>query len=200
MYLYRFLRVFFRILFNLTARWKVIGAENMPTQGAVIMVSNHASNWDPVLVACAVNRYVSYMSKEEMFKIPVLKHILPLLGVFPIKRGKTDIAALRTSFGILNNGGVLGMFPEGTRSKTGDMASFKTGIAMLIYKAHCPIVPVALINSKKVLSGWLVPVKVVVGEAFLPPLPEGKATLEDLEKITLSIEDKVRSLIMKNKS
>ena len=199
MLFYRFWRAFFRCLFTVVARWKVIGAENIPSEGPVIMVSNHASNWDPLLAACAVNRYVSYMSKAELFDIPVLGRALPLLSVFPIKRGKSDIAALRTSLDLLAQGRVLGMFPEGTRSKTDEMLKFKTGIAMLAYKAKCPLVPVALVNSKSVLKGWFVPVRVVIGEPYLPELPEGKANAEALEKLTEDIQQRVRALLNEKK-
>lgn len=199
MLFYRFWRGFFRIFLIAVARWKVINPENMPSNGPVIMVSNHASNWDPVMAACSVDRYVCYMSKAELFEIPVLGKILPWLGVFPIKRGKSDIAALRMSLDLLSQGRVLGMFPEGTRSKTDEMLKFKTGIAMLAYKAKCPIVPVAIINSRNVFKGWFIPVKVVVGKPFIPELPEGKASAEDLEKLTELIQHKVKLLITQKK-
>jgi len=188
---YKFWRTFFRIFLYVFARWRVVGIENVPSEGPLILVSNHVSNWDPVMIGCAMKRQVCYMAKAELFNVPVLGKVLPWLGVFPIKRGQSDIAALRTALEILNNGSVLGMFPEGTRSQTGEMQKFKSGVAMLVYKAKCPIVPIALINSKDVFKGWFKPVRVLIGKPFLPELPEGKASAEDLQKITDEIESKV---------
>lgn len=191
---YRFWRAFFRMVLVMFSRWKVYGAGNVPTNGPVLLVANHVSNWDPIIVGCALERQVCYMAKEELFNAPVIGRVLPLLAAFPIKRGKSDIAALRTALDLLAEGRLLGMFPEGTRSKTGAVQDFKSGIAMLAYKAHCPVVPVALINSTHVLNGWLHPVKVFIGEAYIPQLPEGKASSRDLERITKEIQDRVVKL------
>ena len=189
------MRALFRFIFAVITRFQVISATNLPQEGPVLVVSNHISNWDPLLLGCAIDRRISLLGKAELFKNPVLGYIIKHMDVVPIKRGQSDIVALRTALGLLASGKIVGIFPEGTRSRTGEMQAFKTGVAMIAYKAGIPIVPVGIINSKSLLFGWFHPVKVVFGEAFVPQKPEGKADGVYLESLAKIIEDKVRALV-----
>lgn len=193
---YYFMRALFRFVFAVFTRFEVISASNLPHEGPVLVVSNHMSNWDPLLLGCAMDRRISILAKAELFKIPVLKTIIKHMDVVSIKRGQSDIVALRTTIGLLASGKVVGIFPEGTRSPTGEMQTFKSGVAMIAYKAGCPIVPVGIVNSKKLLLGWVKPVKVIFGEAFIPEKPIGKANTAYLDNLSKLIEDKVRALIV----
>ena len=133
-----------RLIFNL----KSVGVRGLPGDGAYILCSNHISNADPVLIAVVHKRPVRYMGKAELFNIPMLKSLLRLLGAFPVKRGESDQEAIRKSFSILENGDVMGMFPEGTRSKDGEMLKLKSGAAMIAYKMKVPVLPIAIYTKK----------------------------------------------------
>lgn len=142
---YLFLRFF--------CRWEVKGREHLPPKGPVIVFANHVSYLDPVIVGVALTRPVYFMAKEELFKIPVLKWIINGLCAFPVRRGQSDRAALKAALKLLEEGRVLGIFPEGKRSPDGQLNPFLGGAAFLALKTGAPLVPVAIINSNKVLKG-----------------------------------------------
>ena len=102
-------------------RIETVGTEHFPKDGGVLLCSNHINNLDPPVVGISCPRPVAFMAKEELFKAPVLKHILPHVHAFPVKRGMSDREALRTGMKILKENNVLGLFPEGTRSKNGEL-------------------------------------------------------------------------------
>jgi len=154
MTLYQLAKGLFRFKFRIMG-WKVRGLENFPTDGPVIMVSNHVSLWDPIVAASAVPRNVSYMAKEELFSIPLLGPIIRRLGTFPVKRGQGDMSAIRNSLCILKEGKVLGLFPEGTRSKSGDTQKALPGMVLLMEKSKAPIVPVKVYGTRHLFTqGW----------------------------------------------
>ena len=119
--LYAMLKIIFQLLFRIVFRARVIGAENLPQQGAVILAANHMSNWDPPFLACFMRRHVAYMAKEELFEHPVFGAAIRACHAFPVKRGAADRAAIKTAVEVLKLGHCLGLFPEGTRSRTGKM-------------------------------------------------------------------------------
>lgn len=197
--LYRVLRMLFRIILMCFGRWKITGIENLPAYGPIIVVCNHVSYWDPVLVGCALSRPVHFMAKAELFSIPVFGNILKKLGAFPIKRGQSDRSALRTAINLLRQGKVIGVFPEGTRSTTSNLLPFKTGITMIAYKAGCPILPMGVINSKKVLLGWFYPVEIRIGKPMELSVIDRRPSAEELEEYTEDCHHAVE-LLLKNVS
>lgn len=160
-----------------------------------MVVCNHVSYWDPILVGCAMKRQVHFMAKAELFSYPVLGPLVRALGSFPIKRGQSDRNALRTAIHLLQDGKVLGVFPEGTRSKTGELMMFKPGITMLAYKVECPILPVGVVNSRRILSGWFHPVEVRIGEPIKIPHMDKRPSPEVLEELTERSRQAVEYLI-----
>lgn len=149
---YRFARLICRLVLLLLRRWKVEGAENLPSAGGVLVVSNHTSYWDPVVVGCALKRPVHFMAKADLFKIPLLGPIIRALGAFPVQRGSADRQAIRRALELLEEGKVVGIFPEGTRSKTGMLLDPHRGAAMLALRAKVPVLPVALLNTRGVVG------------------------------------------------
>ena len=146
---YRISRLLFRFYFSILRRWEVSGRENMPEKGGVVIVSNHSSNLDPLIVGCSFKRYVNTMGKEELFKInPLVTWVIKHLGTFPIKRGQMDRSAIRFSINHLKAGNIIALFPEGTRSKSGELQDARNGAAMLAIKAGVPILPIGIIGSK----------------------------------------------------
>lgn len=196
--MYRFLKIVCTFILITFGRWKIEGQKLIPAQGPLIVVCNHRSYWDPILVGCAMKREVRFMAKAELFTYPILKNILYLVRAFPIKRGQSDRTALRTTLKLLKDDEVIGIFPEGTRSKTRELLPFKSGVSMMAYKADCPVLPMAVINSKKVLLGWWHPVKVVIGEPIYFPLHDQRPSGEALEEMSARISQAVADLLQKS--
>jgi 1-acyl-sn-glycerol-3-phosphate acyltransferase len=158
-------------------RIRIEGTGHIPASGPVILASNHRSNMDPVLLAAAVRRPVAYMAKAELFVWP-LGLILRLIGQFPVQRGGIDREALRRTSAVLARGGVLGLFPEGTRGD-GSFASVHPGLGYIVLRERCPVLPVAIFGTERVRRrfGWLPfasPVRIAIG----PPIDLPAATAD----------------------
>lgn len=149
---YRFARIFFTFVFTVFFRWRIRGSENIPKQGGAIIAANHISLWDPPLVGTAVFRPLHFMAKEELFANGILRFIITALKAFPVKRGTADRSAIRKALALLAQGELLGLFPEGTRSKTGELGNPEAGVAMIALKANVPIIPAAIIGTNKVFG------------------------------------------------
>ncbi len=175
-------------LFKTYFQGRVYGLENVPQTGALIIVSNHASYFDPPLLSTAVCRPVAYMAKEELFRVPVLKQAISLYGAYPVKRGAGDRGAIRAALNALEKGWAVGVFLEGTRTADGSIQQPKLGAAMIAAKAGVPLLPVSLWGTEKILDrsarGKLpVPAAVTVRIGQLIPCP-GSSSREYLEAIT----------------
>lgn len=132
--------------------FRVEGGHHEPPAGPLIIVSNHVSDLDPLVVGCAVRRPVRYMAKLELFGPPLLRWWITACGGFPVRRGEADRQALRTARNILEQGGVLVMFPEGTRgSSIRDLRPPEPGAALLALRTGAVILPVAVIGTDVVL-------------------------------------------------
>jgi 1-acyl-sn-glycerol-3-phosphate acyltransferase len=157
-----------------------------------MICANHISNLDPPLVGCAMQRKIHFMAKEELFKIPILAPIIRTLGAFPVKRGGGDHQALKTSIQLLKNGQVLGIFPEGTRSKTGELGKAHSGAALIALKANSPVVPVAIIGSYRLFRS----IKVIFGKPIdVTPYTQGKIGTEQASALTECIMVQIRQMI-----
>ncbi len=160
-------------------RMRVEGAENVPSDGPVILAANHRSNIDPVLVASAIRRPVSFMAKSELFVGP-LGWVMRLIDQFPVRRGSMDREALRQSSEVVSARGILGLFPEGSRG-AGNFTAIHPGLAYIVLREPCPVVPVAIFGTERLRRplGWLpmaTPVRIVVGRSITSPDPGvGKA-------------------------
>lgn len=146
-------------------RWKVDGRENIPRYGGLVVVANHTSYWDPVAVGCAIDRKMFFMAKSELFRIFLLGAFFSRTGAFPVYRGKADRVAIRTALRYLTDGQVVGVFPEGTRSHTGEQLNPQLGAVMLASKAQVPLLPVAVKGAR----GLFKQVKVKIGSPMYLP-------------------------------
>jgi len=159
-----------RGLFWLVAHLQVEGVENLPTQGAVIVVANHLSTFDVFPLQFALPRPIFFMAKAELHANPLFDALLRQLGSFPVYRGSGDTWAMRHAARVLEKGQVLGIFPEGTRSKKHQLATARSGAARLAIATGYPIVPVALNGTQRILARFphrcLVTVR--VGTPILP--------------------------------
>lgn len=147
MVFYRVVRTIASWIVGLLVRFRVHGFANIPASGPCIIAANHFHALDPLMLAIAVRRPTCFMAKEEILHWPIFGWLVRKVGVFPVKRGKVDVQSFRHSLLILRQGGALGIFPEGTRSKTGEMQEALNGAALLAGRTGAPIVPVALAGS-----------------------------------------------------
>jgi 1-acyl-sn-glycerol-3-phosphate acyltransferase len=175
--IYRLTWLFCRVVFRLLFRWRIIGAENVPPTGPVILASNHVSNLDPPVVAVGIWRPCDFMAKEELFHHRLFGWYLTQLGAFPVKRGSADRTALKRSLEALERDRALVMFPEGTRSETGELQEPEMGVGMIVYRSGAPVVPVYLSGTDRVMPRGgglrLAQISVTYGKPLEFPVPEG---------------------------
>jgi len=196
---YRVTRVFFTAIFHTLWPLKVEGAENIPREGSAIIVSNHLSMIDPFVVGYAANRLVNFMGKQELFKVPFVGFWIRKLGAFPVDRSRRDPASLRTALTLLKNGELLGMFPEGTRSTSGELQELRAGAARLAARTKTPIIPTAVFNTNKALppKKFIHPARIGVrfGKPFeLTELYGRNDKGDEMEHALVTIRDKIEEL------
>ncbi len=130
--------------YKLIYRYKVIGSENMPKQGGVILACNHLSFSDPVLLGLAQKRRLFFMAKSELFRNKFASFIIRHLGAFPVERGAGDGKAIKTGEEILCEGNVMTIFLEGGRTKTGELMRPRSGCALVAQQTMLPVVPACI--------------------------------------------------------
>lgn len=148
---YRISKTLLRLILCLFFGFRVDGREHEPPAGPVIVVSNHLSDLDPLVVGAALRRRVTFMAKHELFQVPGVRWWITACGAFPVRRGTPDRQALRTALGILQRGGVLVMFPEGTRGRDRTLREPEPGAAMLARRTRAALLPVAVLGTDAVL-------------------------------------------------
>lgn len=137
-------------------RLRVEGREHVPAKGGCVLAINHTMGPDYVIVGYVAPRQVFYMAKAEIFGYhPWLAALVASAGAFPVQRGKGDTQAIEQAANVVRRGKIVGMFPEGTRSRSGELQRGKTGAARIAMIAQAPIVPVVVINSEPVLRDVL---------------------------------------------
>jgi 1-acyl-sn-glycerol-3-phosphate acyltransferase len=164
-------------------RFEVIGRENIPSEGGVLLCSNHIDNLDPPVVGITATRPVHFMAKDELFSMPVLGKIVSNLNAFPVKRGMSDREALRKGLAILKEEKVLGLFPEGTRSKTGEIGKGLAGAGFFALRSDAYVVPCAIIGPYKAFNK----LKVVYGKPIdMQKIKENKLNAEQTTDLIMS--------------
>jgi 1-acyl-sn-glycerol-3-phosphate acyltransferase len=153
---YRLMYGSYGLLFRLGGL-KVHGLENVPMEGPVIITPNHASLFDPPLVGCTVPRMVTTMGKAELFEkktfgLKILGWIIRRMGSFPVKRGAPDRRAIRFAMRVLQSGEALVIFPEGTRTRNGELGPPEPGVALIAHSTKAPVVPMYLKGTGAALS------------------------------------------------
>jgi 1-acyl-sn-glycerol-3-phosphate acyltransferase len=163
--------------FRWQARLKVEGAENVPSSGPVIIAANHRAMLDVPLLVIACPRRVTFMAKRELFHGPLRSWMFHTLGGFPVRREIADVRAMDIGLAVLQKGDVLGLYPEGTRSRSRDMGPFLKGAAWLALKTGAPIVPCGISGTERsVPMGRRRPLRKSVRVAFGAPIEVERVT------------------------
>jgi 1-acyl-sn-glycerol-3-phosphate acyltransferase len=176
-FVYNCVHVFATCVIPIFARFKVEGYENMPLAGGCVLTCNHAMGPDFLAIGYGTRRKIYFMAKQELFEInPALTWLFNVNGTFPIKRGELDMAAIDHALTLVKEGHVLGMFPEGTRSRTGKLQRGRSGAARIAIQAQVPVVPAYVSGVGPVFkpSNYLslkprTPVTVRIGPPLNPP-------------------------------
>ena len=184
---------FYKLLF----RGILIGRENVPKKSSFIMVSNHGSLLDPPLLGHAIGRNISFMAKSELFSIPLLGFIIKACGAYPVKRGIADKTTIKIACEKLSNNNSIGIFIDGTRQKDGRVNKPKQGAALLAFKNQKLLLPVAIINSHRLVRfRFFIPfftkIIIKVGKPINPPKGSSK---DDLATLTLYLQESINNMI-----
>jgi 1-acyl-sn-glycerol-3-phosphate acyltransferase len=168
---YELIRFLIIPLVKIVWRFRITGREHIPKQGPVVIAPNHKSFCDSFFVALATPREVRFMAKKELFDGKSAR-MLSMLGAFPVRRGEADPEALETARMVLRDGGVLALFPEGTRHRDPDaLRAPRRGAGRLAIEAGAPIVPCAISGTEQLFFAGFLPRPVRVQVAFAAPVP-----------------------------
>ena len=179
------------VIFNLAFRIKVIGMENVPMDGKLVVCSNHTNNLDPIIISMYLPRKICWMGKKELFKNKIVAFIVRKVGVFPVNRDEVDIGAVKKALKILKEDRVLGIFPEGTRVKKLDLNNAKSGVSLLAIRSKSPVLPIYIESNYKLFSKIIIH----IGEPiYLNEKVEGKPTPEQYSELSKYILSQIYSL------
>jgi 1-acyl-sn-glycerol-3-phosphate acyltransferase len=196
-------RALVRAIIFVVARLEVVGRENMPRQGGLIVASNHLNNADPPVLVSSLPRRLVFMAKQEAFRWPLIGFLVRLSGAFPVRRFEADLGALRQATTILEEDQVLMMFPEGTRSLDTKLGKAHPGTALLALRSGSPILPVAISGSEVISLSKVIfdilrlrrqRIRVVVGQPFFLPSVT-RMTAEEVRRCSDVIMERIASLL-----
>jgi 1-acyl-sn-glycerol-3-phosphate acyltransferase len=179
-----FLRLFYRV--------EIEGDNSLGEVGGCIVYANHTSYLDPIVMGSFIKRPIRYMAKKELFDKKLLGFIITKLGTFPVRRGEADINAIKTSLRLLKKGEILGLYPEGTRNKSGAPMDAEPGLSMIAIKAKVPVVPVAIVSNYKIFS----PIRMRIGRPiYLDEFYAKKPGMEEHREISNNLMKMVMAML-----
>lgn len=152
-FLWRFAYSLIAAAWKALFRVKVEGREHVPLRGPVLLASNHLSNLDPFFLGVCTPRQIHFMAKAELWKVGLLGRVIDALGGFPVNRGEADRQAVRRALDILDQGAVLGLFPEGHRQRGGGFGQINPGVSLFSLRDGVVTIPVVLEGTDRVMSG-----------------------------------------------
>lgn len=200
MWIRRFCNSGMRILFKILLKVEVVGLENVPSEGPLILMITHTNFLDPVLAGGLMPREMVMMSKVENFWHPILGILVRLYGAFPVRRGEVDRQAIQCSLEVLNSSEVLLMAPEGTRSGHGRLQKGHDGITYIALRANTPpILPMAIIGGEHFWASISklrrTPIKIVIGKVFCFSPAQGGGERATMSKMTEEAMFQLASLL-----
>ncbi len=188
-----------RVLLFLFTRWRVVGKENIPAQGPLLVVVNHINLADPPIVGLSIGRKVMFIAKEELFRPGFAGYIVRNFGAFPVRRQGMNKEALRKAERLLAQGIALIIFPEGRRSQGARLESAYSGSALIAAHSGAPVLPIGIYGTEKIKGrAWLLQrpkVTVNIGAPFYPVSGNGKMSRARLDELTHSIMGRIAELL-----
>ena len=184
-------------IFKFLFRGELDGANNIPDEKSFIIVSNHGSLLDPPFLGHALGKKVSFMAKQELFKIPLLSQVIKACGAYPVKRGLVDKNSIILASKKLFNNEIIGIFIDGTRQKDGFVNKPKNGAALIASKTKKLLLPVAIINSHRLVRfKFFLPffnkVIIRIGKPINYPLSTSKI---DITETTIKLKNEINLLL-----
>lgn len=166
---YWFFKNLAKLLAKIIFRFRVIHPERLPQSGGLILAANHLSYFDPPLVGICSNRAVHYLARKTLMEWPFFGPLFPDMNVIPVDRDGNDMSALKTVIRKIKEGEGVVLFPEGTRSRDGNLQPGQAGVGLVIAKTLAPVVPVRIFGSYEAFPRGskgvkLHPIRVVIGE------------------------------------
>lgn len=189
---------FYRIIYTIVAPLihllfpcRTVGLERFP-EGGALLCANHVSGWDPIVIALSLPREarLTVLAKDQLFRIPLLGFFLRKLGIIPVKRGESDLTAIKTSMKVLSGGNRLLVFPEGTRVEERGDVEAKGGVTMMATRTGVPMVPVYCGGKHKFLRRTTI----VFGEPYIPVIAGRRPTPEENRAIAREIMERIYAL------
>lgn len=171
---------------------KVIGAENIPQNEPLLVISNHTSLGDPPVISSFYPGRITYLAKEGFSRKPFTRRLFGALGAVFLNKDDGDLAAMRVALAELKAGRSVGVFPEGHRYFDQKMGEFHEGAAFIAYRARVRVLPVAVVNAANYLRFRQRNIRLVIGEPF--PVPEGRADREALARTTAAYRERIGRL------
>lgn len=192
----------FRPLLNICFSWKAEGRDNVPSTGPLVLVANHVHVLDPIFVAFSLPRWITFVAKEELFHSLFLRLWLRWAGSLPLQRDgrvREKQRILESARQALEEGLILGMFPEGGRSHDGKLRKGKPGSAVIASKTDVPVLPVGVIGTDKIHGmSWLwkrPPVVVKIGKPFKLPPTNNKISRSQMQSLTTQLMGEIAALL-----
>ena len=192
----------FRPLLNICFSWKAEGRDNVPSTGPLVLVANHVHVLDPIFVAFSLPRWITFVAKEELFHSLFLRLWLRWAGSLPLQRDgrvREKQRILESARQALEEGLILGMFPEGGRSHDGKLRKGKPGSAVIASRTDVPVLPVGVIGTDKIHGmSWLwkrPPVVVKIGKPFKLPPTNNKISRSQMQSLTTQLMGEIAALL-----
>ncbi|MFQ6066460.1 MAG: lysophospholipid acyltransferase family protein [bacterium] len=198
---YHLLRELAIIIFKSLFDIKIQGKENIPLKGGAIVASNHLSYLDPIVIGLLVPRKINFMAKRELFENFLFGCFISKLGAFPVRRERLDRKTYQRASGLLKRGKILVLFPEGTRSRGGDLGPLREGTARIAVRTKVPLIPVVIRGTDKALPRGkkmirLAKIKVRIGKPLeSDPLYEGRDIKKGVQILHQRLEKSMKNLI-----